>query len=94
MVDRDKFSDFSRNVRFLDARIRVTAPTESTEPLPIDFEPGNWDVICQGGKESYDHSKFCGMGEKIDIPSFTLHVNSTLLFAVHISWKSTIPFVH
>lgn len=57
MVDRDKFSDYSKRISFLDARIRVQAPTESTEPLPVDFEPGNWDVICQGGKDSYDHSK-------------------------------------
>ena len=57
MVDRDKFSDYSKRISFLDARTRVPAPSDCNEPLPVDFEPGNWDVICQGGKESYDHSK-------------------------------------
>ena len=31
------------------------AEEESMALLPEDFMPGKWDVICQRGKECYDH---------------------------------------
>jgi hypothetical protein len=31
---------------------------ESAALLPRDFTPGTSDVICQRGKECFDHSKF------------------------------------
>lgn len=27
------------------------------EFLPVSFKPGSWDVICQRGRENYDHGK-------------------------------------
>lgn len=57
MVDRGRL-DYCKDLTFVDSRIRSSAPSEKNEPLPADFEPGSWDIICQGGKESYDHSKF------------------------------------
>ena len=57
MVDRGRL-DFCKDLIFVDSRIRSSAPCETVEPLPVDFEPGKWDVICLGGRESYDHSKF------------------------------------
>ncbi len=58
MVDRGRFLDFGKSIRLVDARIHVATSSEANEPLHVNFMPGNWDVICQGGKDSYDHSKF------------------------------------
>ena len=33
-------------------------PPDSVRILPPDFVPGEWDVICQRGKQNYDHSKY------------------------------------
>jgi hypothetical protein len=60
MVDRGRL-DYCKDLTYVDSRIRSSAPSEKIEPLREDFEPGHWDVICQGGKESYDHSK-CALG--------------------------------
>ena len=30
---------------------------EYNESLPEEFIPGKWDVICQRGKECFDHGK-------------------------------------
>jgi hypothetical protein len=34
------------------------AEEETMALLPAEFVPGKWDVICQRGKECYDHGKF------------------------------------
>lgn len=47
--------------------------------LPPDFEPGEWDVICQRGKECYDHGKIrkpvsvslLGMSDRLPIQYLT-----------------------
>ena len=31
---------------------------DSDKLLPEDFRPGNWDVICQRGRNNSNHSKF------------------------------------
>ena len=58
MVDRGshRLVDFTKRMQALEPRL--DAPTESISLLDPSFEPGNWDVICQGGKESYDHGEF------------------------------------
>lgn len=33
------------------------AEDEMLDLLPEEFTPGKWDVICQRGKECYDHGK-------------------------------------
>ena len=57
MVDRARL-DFSKYFSYVDPRIKAQARCNVREPLDDDFKPGNWDVICTGGKESSDHSKF------------------------------------
>eukprot|EP00539_Tryblionella_compressa_P009357 CAMPEP_0178792194 /NCGR_PEP_ID=MMETSP0745-20121128/8389_1 /TAXON_ID=913974 /ORGANISM="Nitzschia punctata, Strain CCMP561" /LENGTH=479 /DNA_ID=CAMNT_0020450357 /DNA_START=114 /DNA_END=1553 /DNA_ORIENTATION=+ len=54
MVDRGRL-DFQKNLNDIDPRIRSNAPSDKLSLLHPSFQPGNWDVICQGGKESYDH---------------------------------------
>lgn len=54
MVDRGRL-DFRKYLNFVDPRINRC---DVREPLGDDFTPGNWEVICMGGKESFDHSKF------------------------------------
>jgi hypothetical protein len=56
MVDRGRL-DYAKKMGLLDARIASSAPCEEWHVLPDDFSPGNWDVICQGGRESFEHSK-------------------------------------
>jgi hypothetical protein len=56
MVDRGRLN-FSNDLSFVDSRIKSQAPSDSILLLDADYEPGYWDVICQGGKESYDHSE-------------------------------------
>lgn len=36
-------------------RLDLCKDLERIEPLDAEFEPGNWDIICQGGKDSYEH---------------------------------------
>eukprot|EP00429_Kryptoperidinium_foliaceum_P008799 CAMPEP_0176007336 /NCGR_PEP_ID=MMETSP0120_2-20121206/3181_1 /TAXON_ID=160619 /ORGANISM="Kryptoperidinium foliaceum, Strain CCMP 1326" /LENGTH=268 /DNA_ID=CAMNT_0017340095 /DNA_START=37 /DNA_END=840 /DNA_ORIENTATION=+ len=59
MVDRGRLGlglDYAKKLGFVDPCIRYpAAPSTKAQSLPENFEPGNWDVICQGGKESYDH---------------------------------------
>ena len=56
MVDRGRL-DICKRLGLIDPRIGAQAPSDQMELLPPEFEPGNWDVICQGGKENYEHSK-------------------------------------
>ena len=35
----------------------MNAEEETLDLLPEEFVPGKWDVICQRGKECYDHGK-------------------------------------
>lgn len=39
-------------------RTKIDSTNESVCLLPIDFEPTKFDVICQRGKECYDHGKY------------------------------------
>ena len=32
---------------------------DATALLPEGFAPGKWDVICQRGKECFDHGTLC-----------------------------------
>jgi hypothetical protein len=57
MVDRGRL-DYCKDLSHADPRIRSHALSARMELLSADYEPGNWDVICQGGKDSYDHSTF------------------------------------
>jgi hypothetical protein len=58
MVDRGRLV-YLKDLSFVDPRIRSHAILDSTftEPLPEPYQPGNWEVLCSGGKESFDHSK-------------------------------------
>jgi hypothetical protein len=56
MVDRGRLFDISKDHGFVDGRNnRVQTDFDQIELLPSDYTPGYWDVICQGGKENYDH---------------------------------------
>lgn len=55
MVDRGKL-DIDKDLSYVDPRILSQASSDRIE-LPADYTPGYWDVICQGGKENYDHSE-------------------------------------
>ena len=57
MVDRGTL-DLSRDLSYVDPRIRSQARGDRMELLPASYTPGYWDVICHGGKENYEHSKF------------------------------------
>lgn len=50
------------------------AEDETMALLPEDFVPGKWDVICQRGKECYDHGK-CDANQKF----CWIHVSANLL---------------
>lgn len=50
----------------------MAAEDETLDLLPEEFSPGKWDVICQRGKECYDHGKLhlaktCTNREEINI---------------------------
>ena len=66
MVDRGRL-DLCKDIFCVDPRIRSHAPSDRLELLSPDYKPSNWDVICQGGKESYHHSEFNGITVYIDI---------------------------
>ena len=55
MVDRGTL-DINKDLSFVDPRIRSQAPVDRMILLPPGFSPTNWDVICQRGKDSYEHS--------------------------------------
>ena len=57
MVDRGTL-DINRDLSFVDPRIRSQAPVDRMVVLPPQFTPGNWDVICQRGRDSFDHSEW------------------------------------
>jgi hypothetical protein len=54
MVDRGRLADLKE---LNPGQNRLDAPSESVSLLNSSFTPGNWDVICQGGKESFDHGE-------------------------------------
>ena len=54
MVDRGRL-DITKDLSFVDPRIRFHTPSERVELLPENYEVGPWDVICSGGKDNYDH---------------------------------------
>jgi hypothetical protein len=55
MVDRGRLFEISKDLTFVDGRNRVQTNSDQLALLPLDYSPGYWDVICQGGKENYDH---------------------------------------
>jgi hypothetical protein len=57
MVDLPPDSNLSAG--FAEAhQAALQADDEYMDLLPPDFEPGKWDVICQRGKECFDHGKY------------------------------------
>jgi hypothetical protein len=66
---------------------------EGAEVLASDFDPGKWDVICQRGKECFDHGMYTKCGR-----SCVCHGGRWLTLAssafVCTSWQSQIPNVH
>lgn len=43
------------DTRILNLQDRTSSPI----PLPETFQPGEWDVICCGGKEAAEHGMYC-----------------------------------
>jgi hypothetical protein len=57
---------------FFCARKRgVEPPSDGAKILPLDFLPGNWDVICQRGRMCHDHGK--SMTGSATVIRFVLH---------------------
>ena len=54
MVDRGRL-DISKDLSFVDPRIISHTPTERVALLPENYVVGPWDVVCSGGRESFDH---------------------------------------
>jgi hypothetical protein len=60
MVDRG-ILNMRRDLAFiLDPKIRSQAQMTASKQLvlPEDFRPDNWDVVCHGGRENHEHSKW------------------------------------
>lgn len=55
MVDRGYLSNFQKNLGFLDSRILTQVSLDPVE-LTVGFSPGECDVICSRGAESYRHT--------------------------------------
>jgi hypothetical protein len=51
--------DSTADLSFLEELMQLTQDDGTVDELPPDFMPGNWDVICQRGKECFDHGKSC-----------------------------------
>jgi hypothetical protein len=49
MVDRDHYASKAGQASHNEE--------DSADLLPSDFIPGKWDVICQRGKECFEHGK-------------------------------------
>lgn len=88
MVDRGRL-DYAKNLAFVNERILLAAPSRYSQELPQAFVPGNWDIICQGGRESFEHSKFDGTGFV-----FFLRRHLTRKDHVSVSWKPPISDLH
>lgn len=58
MVDRGSFTNMLTDLSFVDERVRSQAPIDRMTPLPDDWTPNSWSVICGRGKECYEHGKF------------------------------------
>jgi hypothetical protein len=57
MVDRG-ILDMRRDLAFVDPRVRSQAQMGPKQFLPEQFRPGNWDIICHGGRENHQHGKW------------------------------------
>mmetsp|Transcript_28067 Transcript_28067/g.39453 ORF Transcript_28067/g.39453 Transcript_28067/m.39453 type:complete len:231 (-) Transcript_28067:96-788(-) len=55
MVDRGCLDMNNKNIGLVDERILAHAPVEKMTPLPEDFKPSNYDVICGRGKSCFNH---------------------------------------
>lgn len=55
MVDRGSFTNFSNDLSFVKPEVRSVAPVDSMVPLPEDFEPDNYSVICARGRDAFNH---------------------------------------
>ena len=42
----------------LPRNVQLGAKSEELDLLPDDFQPGEFDVICQRGKECFQHGRF------------------------------------
>lgn len=56
MVDRGTFSNVMLDLAHVDDRIRSCAPLGEMTPLPDDFIPDSWSVICGRGKYAFNHT--------------------------------------
>ena len=57
MVDRGSFSNYMNDLTHVDGRVRSNAPLDKNTPLPENWIPDKWSVICGRGKECFDHCK-------------------------------------
>jgi|Transcript_3628 hypothetical protein len=55
MVDRGCLDMNNKNMGLVDERILAHAPVEKMTPLPVEFQPSNYDVICGRGKSCFNH---------------------------------------
>ena len=55
MVDRGNFSNLMNDLDHVDYRIRSCVPLDGMTPLPVDFQPDCWSVICGRGKKVFNH---------------------------------------
>jgi hypothetical protein len=53
-VTEDAASSFHQGGRNSPEQV---VPDDSIKVLPTTFVPGEWDVICQRGRQNYYHSK-------------------------------------
>ena len=62
MVDRGSL-DYFNDIGAAHPRIQYEKSRSCVDPLPTSFQPGEWDVLCCGGKEGSEH----GTLAKIDV---------------------------
>ena len=58
MADRAFLEDLAMGYNFTDTTSLQKEQDEFSDMLPKNFVPGKWDVICQRGKECFDHSEY------------------------------------
>jgi hypothetical protein len=73
--------------------VAVKNDDEGAEVLASDFDPGKWDVICQRGKECFDHGMYTKCGQSCVCNGIRRLTLASSAF-VCTSWQSQIPNVH
>jgi hypothetical protein len=59
--------------------VQLGVKSEDLDLLPDDFRPGEFDVICQRGKECFQHGRFFNVLFHQTSPSFTLTTHTPVL---------------